>query len=251
MQNERTLKFWDKLHQKQPTQEWILHPSISLLRHMADQLPTNRPVLRILEIGCGTSGLAREFYVYLTTQHAKFGEVSVHMWATDASEVCIRQNQERDAAFLQASENMCDADEKHSNSFQYKVLNVTDPHPELDGQFDLILDKGCLDTFAFRSKMRGRGQPHAQLVRIVLDNVQGWLQSGDRDTCDPEENDSSSTGLYLVVTPRPKLKIVRAYKGFLSYQRHELDLMALKLGDLICKQDERNMLSKQDDRTFK
>jgi hypothetical protein len=40
-------------------------------------------------------------------------------------------------------------------TLRYEVLNVAEPHPELARNFDVILDKGCLDTFLFRSRSRG------------------------------------------------------------------------------------------------
>ena len=128
---------------------------------------------------------------------------SVHLLATDVSEVCIRQNQERDAGL---------------QGVEYRVLDITQQYPDMKNSFDLILDKGCLDTFLFRSRQRGGGtKPYGQLVRTVIDNLQSWL---------------SESGVYVILSPRHKLKTVRDYAGFSCVDRVVLDPTKLHRGDL-------------------
>ena len=101
MQNERTLRFWDDYHCENDEKEWILQPTNELIKQIALHVPQFPPVqsskvengpikemtpircnigdfnylppqqhpkkpLRILEIGCGTSTLARDLWLHLT-----------------------------------------------------------------------------------------------------------------------------------------------------------------------------------------
>jgi hypothetical protein len=292
--------------------EWILQPSPALLQELAKRIittsivvlkrcckgvvacqeqqtePSNEKsgpiVIRILEIGSGTSCLARELCRYLNNNNitrldddndsdkAKWNNnnraVEFHVLATDVSHVCIEQNRQRDAQFLRTS------------LLQYQVLNVVQGAAAAAveeefkaGMFDVILDKGCLDTFLFRSRTRGSGpkRDYSPLVRTVLDNVHTWLATGqdvvrhdDAENSDngivskrPEphssdgEHDSNESphdtatlsssllplplsggGVYLILSPRSKLKCVRDYRGFASVERHLLDVTQLDHGDL-------------------
>jgi SAM-dependent methyltransferase len=218
MQKERTLQFWDdyyKTHQDEQSKEWILKPSTLLLQKLAHHVPRKQNC-RILEIGCGTSSLARDLFRYLldteprapnnSTNDQLVWQETLQVIATDVSSTCIKKCQERDANI---------SDER----LRYQTLNVVETCPELRGQFDVILDKGCLDTFLFRSRQRGGGrQPYGVLLSTVLNNLQSWL-------CQP-------SGQYLVLTPRSKLKSARDYVGFASVERQPLDVSRLDLGDL-------------------
>ena len=212
MQNDRTLRFWDDFYNAQEPssdKEWILQPSQPLLQRLSQCLE-KRASCRILEIGCGTSSLGRELWKYMRTNPpAGEEQPSVHLLATDVSEVCIRQNQERDSELIDQGEN---------TSLEYKVLNIVKSDPELEGKFDFILDKGCLDTFLFRSRQRGGGsQSYGEHVRSAIDNIQSWL---------------SKDGVYVILSPRIKFKTVRDYAGFSSVDRFELNPAELQLGDL-------------------
>jgi hypothetical protein len=244
MQKDGTIKFWDDFYVAQEdaegascSKEWILEPSITLFQQLAEHLPkdrTSRPhkSLRILEIGCGTSSLGRELWLYIKeerllncdiSQHTSCGsENNIHIWATDVSHVCIQQNRIRDAQCIEMS----------AGSFDYGVLNVAEPNPELCGQFDIILDKGCLDTFLFRRGGSGN-KPYGPLVRNVLDNIQSWLVDGcGISGVNGNDDGTSAAGVYIVLSPRKKLKSTRDYKGFSNHRRNELDLAVLNCGDL-------------------
>ena len=152
----------------------------------------DRACPNFLEIGCGTSQLARYLYEWQKNGAASFV-------VTDVSPVCIQVNQTRDAAIL-------------SDRFEYRVLNALEPSDaSLHREFDVVLDKGCLDTFLYRSS---KG---SQLVPKLLGNVCDWL---------------SDNGRYLVLTPRPKISVLRDYPGFSSVQRVILNDSNATLGDL-------------------
>jgi len=222
MQNERTINFWNDFYESeshaadaaQPT-EWVLHPSEPLLQRIASYLPNNGS--QIMEIGCGASSLARELWTYLNEiQHQSSTDCRHTILATDVSEVCIQQLQKRDADFI----------DRTDHGFQYRMLNIAKKHPELENTFDIILDKACLDTFLFRSRQRGGGHPYAQLVKNVLNNIQSWL---------------INKGVYLILTPRRKLKSVRDFVGFQSIERHVLDLTYLSRGELEGDDEDRSI----------
>jgi hypothetical protein len=230
MQSEATLKFWDDFYEKQkqstedPTKEWILKPTPDLLEQLVCHLPQRRSHLRVLEIGCGTSSLARELWLSFLQQRNESDDSSqesnIYLLATDVSEVCIHQCQERDASLLR------DDTSNSDSGLEYGVLNAAESHPEMQGKFDVIIDKGCLDTFLFRTKQRGSGQkPYGQLIRTVLDNIHSWLRSSSTDNPD-------DSGVYLILTPRAKLKSARDYLGFSSFERHLLDVTNMSRGDL-------------------
>ena len=71
MQNERTIQFWDEYHKKNEAIEWISQPSEEVLGRLSDYCFQASPPLKelgnlsMLEIGCGTSSLARDFWQYL------------------------------------------------------------------------------------------------------------------------------------------------------------------------------------------
>ena len=243
--------------------------------------------LRILEVGCGTSTLSRDVYLYLCRQrerelqeqqqHFKSHAASdhengailttsstaaldgrrIHVLATDASPVCIEQMKRRDRQWLSSSLSNDYSDDQHQHDNQdvdnnnegleYRVLNLTEPQPNFMEQFDYILDKGCLDTFLFRSRKRGGGRTFgcrshsnnsnitvpselngggtntttcrgcgsgayhssSPLVHLVLDHISSWLRPG--------------SGRYLILSPRSKLREVRDYPEFASVVRHALD----------------------------
>jgi SAM-dependent methyltransferase len=191
MQNEKTIEFWNDYHERDDDKEWILKPSEQLLDRILSIISdTSCP--KVLEIGCGTSQLARWLYERKRSDSSTFV-------VTDVSPVCIQINQSRDAAIL-------------SDRFEYQVLNALEPaDPSLCQKFDVVLDKGCLDTFLYRSS---KG---SQLVPKLLGNVCNWL---------------SDRGQYLVLTPRPRIPMLRDYPSFSSVRRVMLDDSTATLGDL-------------------
>lgn len=210
-QKDKTIQFWEDFHSNQE-KEWILLPTQHIIEKVYDRLPvattgSNSPI-RILEIGCGTSTLSRLFYEYCRDQP---NTPPVYVLATDVSQVCIQQLQERDADIVGRKED--------GGGLEYGVLNIaeslkfndTEQQQQQQQQeasispssFDLILDKGCLDTFAFRSRQRGTQK--GILVNTVLSNVQSLLK---------DQNGSNDYGAYIIFSPRRKFRPVKEYPGF-------------------------------------
>jgi SAM-dependent methyltransferase len=189
MQKTKTIEFWDEKHERDGAKEWILTPSDALIEkmlHGVHLLETSDGNRNVLEIGCGTSCLARDLYIYFK------GAVSVV--ATDVSAVCINTNKRRDHAIVKSSKGRLD----------YQILNILQPNDNMKSNFDVIVDKGCLDTFLFRSGHQER----EHLVCTVLNNIHKCLKDG---------------GKYIVITPRQKVKFLRDYRGFSSIKRLALD----------------------------
>lgn len=247
-QNEKTIQFWDDYYTSSSAaetgdnntsnnKEWILHPSLAVFETLYEKLPPASSVnsnnysnnaVRILEVGCGTSTLSRDFWLYC---RSKKGRTDISICATDVSQVCIQQNQERDRELL-----LVGMDE---GCLEYKLLNITTPmaiqendtreeetnesHSAsnsdtecprfLPQSFDMILDEGCLDTFLFRS--RSRGEHKDTLIRTVLNNIHSLLKDPS-DSC-------SSGGVYTIQTPRAKFRPVKEYPGFARVDRTRLD----------------------------
>jgi hypothetical protein len=207
--------------------EWILQPTDALLELLCSMIvhPTSGesaiagaeriPSLRFLEIGAGTSHLSRQLFRHLREirQDQKSGSgrpsSSVSALVTDVSPVCILQNRQRDSDFSGEA----------GGSFLYDTLNIaTSALPdELCASFDFILDKGCLDTFLFRTRHRG-GRRKEILMNTVLDNLYAMLKA-DEHCC------------LLILSPRSNARSLREHNGF-ACQRHELDRSVFSLGDL-------------------
>jgi len=191
MQRERTIEFWNNFHQLDDHKEWILLPTDQLLDRLLSYVENSSHHPMILEVGCGTSQLSRCLY--------ERDNYTASFVVTDVSPVCIEINRKRDAAML-------------SDRFNYQVLNALEPEvSSLNQKFNFVLDKGCLDTFLFRSS---KG---SHLVTKLLNNVLQWLLDD---------------GQYLVLTPRPKIAILRDFPGFETVQRVVLDDSNATLGDL-------------------
>ena len=229
MQRERTIQFWDEFysssHQDQHEhtssantesvphrKEWILQPTDALFEKICSYLPetvarqkedpqnveqvtnteTQSIKVEILEIGCGVSQLSKELYKYLTEKHPSSSMMQCHVIATDVSSVCIEQMILRDNDKIRSSK----------NRFSYQVLNVLDDVDSLttsmgNNRYSMVLDKGCLDTFLFRSQQNLQWK----LMTRLLDNIHSWLR-----------ND----GVYVILSPRSKIKFVRDHVGFSS-----------------------------------
>lgn len=226
-QNEKTIQFWDDMYAADPTRhkEWILHPSSDILKTIFDALPRpeddstllactrNHDAVKVLEIGCGTSTLAYDLWRYCQEERSAL----VSVFATDVSRVCIEQNMERD----QLTINKQTTDNGNLGKLEYGVLNIAAPLFDDNGDcnadatnlrlrpnsFDMVLDKGCLDTFAFRSRQRGSRKD--ALVNTVLNNAVDLLK-----------DDNSS--VYFIISPRTKFRAVQKYPGFAKVERIEL-----------------------------
>lgn len=192
--------------------EWIVHPSPTLFETICSHLPAAATTkvnvqqsdenpnthVKILEIGCGVSNLAKDFWIYLNHLSSSSSKIpgSSHPYsliATDVSSVCISQMKNRDADIIQAS----------TGHFNYEELNVLEKNSSICSQYDLILDKGCLDTFLFRSQAKVQWE----IMQSLLDNIHEWLNDG---------------GVYLILSPRSKIKFIRDYAGFQNVRRFEL-----------------------------
>jgi len=65
---------------------------------------------------------------------------------------------------------------------------------------NMVLDKGCLDTFLFRCKTHDKSiSKHSPLLTQLLNNVYKMLKVG---------------GLYVIITPRRRITSVRDFVGF-------------------------------------
>ncbi|KAL3931121.1 MAG: hypothetical protein SGBAC_011452 [Bacillariaceae sp.] len=121
------------------------------------------------------------------------------MVSTDVSSECIKSNIERDRDLLSSDE---------ATGLHYQTLDVINPTERDTFCCDIIMDKGCLDTFLFRSRNRGGNKSsYNPIIQSLLDNVWKWL---------------SDDGVYMFISPRAKLKSVRDYSGFQSVQRYAL-----------------------------
>jgi len=193
-QRSKTLVYWDQVHEENHQSsaiEWIADPSSTILEKLASYLPSESP-LRLLEVGCGTSCLSKSLYQHITIHPCNVDEFCV----TDVSPVCIQHNQTRDAEFIR----------HHHPRFRYKIWNILDnidgSSSKNDKPFDVILDKGCLDTFLFRSETRIQSVLVAKFLRFL----HSWC-----------------TKKYIVITPRSKLPtLLRDHPGFLSIQKNIL-----------------------------
>ena len=207
--------------------EWIVRPSESLFASILQCLPANindsindgindginaninantignpnenmknqSSSTEILEIGCGNSHLSKEFWLYIMKEQTKsFINTQFSLTATDVSSVCIQQMLHRDTPIIQSS----------NGHFTYEKLNVLHKNTSIQLRYDMILDKGCLDTFLYRTQHKMQWE----IMSTLLDNIHSWLKPRN--------------GLYIILSPRSKIKPVRDYVGFQSVERVEL-----------------------------
>ena len=232
-QNHKTKQYWDKFysdvsshapqHSVSETDaksfEWIVpHSSLlmddllSIICHSAsdDYYRCYKMHLKVLEIGCGVSELSRCLLERLLGKRSKNTDesTSYEFVATDISEICIRQCQQRDNVFISSLTN--------SNDFlRYGTLDILTAMPSQ--LYDTILDKGTLDTFLFRTKRTKKGsEMYPPLLLSLLNNVHGWLNHG---------------GLYIIISPRSRIKAVRDYNGFKSVTSVKFDVNPV--GDVV------------------
>ncbi|KAL3798293.1 hypothetical protein HJC23_000207 [Cyclotella cryptica] len=216
--------------------EWIVDNSPILLDEILKMFPkasvtspaneSNVKKLNVLEIGCGVSELSRtllEKSLRNRGQLTDFG-MSYAFVATDVSSVCVENNRKRDEAFVLSlgnhNNNNSSSDSKtlisnHNDSLSYKTLDVLTKTPTMQNHYDIILDKGTLDTFLFRSKRTHRGtEAYPPILVPLLNNIHTWLRRG-------------VTAKYIFVSPRSKIKAVRDYNGFVKVRRAALDVESL------------------------
>jgi hypothetical protein len=231
MQKDKTLQFWDNFYRSEQNKavtekatesikEWIVQPSDELFHLIVrdifassqdcdDDLPKNDPggtpnadnavtSYKILEIGCGTSLLSDSLCKYWDHHVADDTTKKLHIIATDVSPVCIEQQialqKQGQSQYLVNEQENVESGHPTKATLEYQVLNITESRPDLVEQFDMILDKGCLDTCLFRSKNT------ESWIDNVLHNIHSWLKVPN--------------GIYTIITPRSKIKHVRDYIGF-------------------------------------
>lgn len=233
MQRDKTIQFWDNYHGENDSDEWISKPGEELFEMILEQVvmgtEDNEQCFSILEIGCGTSTLVRDLKEYIGKRNPM---VNVIACGTDVSKVCIDANTKRDCTqsiptisndFINKD---CSGTESPSRkSLWYEVLNVLDGKPSRKS-WDLVIDKGCLDTFLFRSRQRGsQNKIYPESLRTLLDNIHKWQRSpskGESDNLHKNHVSTERSSVYICITPRPKLKAVRDYAGFSSVRRYKL-----------------------------
>ena len=219
MQRNKTIKFWGDMYSSlyqndehvvadtntnpaaeavqlyKYEKEWILKPTDALFKiifkyamHRKEyQNVSVTTHVEMLEIGCGASYLSREFFKYLTKQDSP--KLQYYLTASDVSSVCINNMISRDHDDILSS----------SGKFSYKELNILEAiDPEKKSRYCIVFDKGCLDTLLFRSHHKLR----CQLMARLLDNIHSLLVD--------------NSGLYIVISPRSKIKFLRDYPGFLT-----------------------------------
>ena len=123
------------------------------------------------------------------------------------------------------------------------MLNILDPDDENnenhniinESKWDVILDKGVIDTFLFRSKSRGEKHIYTPILEKVLNNVWYLMSSLTKENNDNDNSDTSmeNESLFIVISPRSKLKAIRDYSGFIKVERHQLIQQQSSMGELV------------------
>lgn len=234
-QKVKTIEYWDNFYDKvqvnQGTSgdpstsskkssqlEWILPNSRELLDAILSLFPKRDEIDEyccnhdVLEIGCGVSQLSISLLQRLnnedtdTASHKHKQEV-YNFTSTDVSSVCIEHNRIRDDAFITSLQYT-------DYSLSYEIFDVlagsilTSQHYH---KYEVIFDKGTLDTFLFRTKRTKKGSlSHPPLLTILLNNIHRLLRSGG--------------GSYVIISPRQRIKSVRDFKGFASVSRMTVDV---------------------------
>eukprot|EP00520_Triparma_pacifica_P009509 CAMPEP_0118660324 /NCGR_PEP_ID=MMETSP0785-20121206/15611_1 /TAXON_ID=91992 /ORGANISM="Bolidomonas pacifica, Strain CCMP 1866" /LENGTH=693 /DNA_ID=CAMNT_0006553541 /DNA_START=97 /DNA_END=2175 /DNA_ORIENTATION=+ len=174
-------KFWEEYHKENPEVDWITSPK-NIIEHMIGQNDRS-----VLEVGCGTSELSKEMAV-------KFKEST--FTATDVSPAAVKT---------------CSSRHGDVENLKYEVLDLLGDNIEEKGKWGVVVDKGCLDTFMFRSPANER----LSHVTKALDNVHTLLSPGGR---------------YVLVSPRANLQArfggvgwrIKDWKGWESVTRRRV-----------------------------
>lgn len=178
--------------------------------------------INLLEIGCGVSQLSisllHRLILHDQDTTARVISCTYNIVATDVSLVCIDHNRERDSVYTSSLQN-------DGHRLSYEVLDVlsydaSSPHMR---QYGMILDKGTLDTFLFRSKRTKKGiSTHPPILTPLLNNIHRWLRS----ECEAK---------YIIISPRPKIMSVRDFRGFASVRRKKIDTAAMSSDVVLVK----------------
>jgi hypothetical protein len=208
MQKESTIQFWDEYHEQNGEKEWLIHGTSDLLESIYRNCGSSQDGrLRILEIGCGTSAMARELWKYIEDAESKAQKGRrVLIRSTDVSRVCIDSCFARDRNIS----NVYGPDDLalEGCGLEYVTLDVQVPPTfEESGQWDAVIDKACMDTFLFRSKSRGDKRNYPMVVLMALETI--WRLISDN-------------GVYILISPRRKLKPIRDFAGFSSVEKLEI-----------------------------
>lgn len=239
-QKRSAVDFWNEYHEESGAtgepKEWIARNTPHLMNLLISGLFERQEggcrhhrhrakTIRIVEIGCGTSTLARSLLSHLRQrreqQPTSSSSSSYQVVATDVSHVCIQNNRDRDIDFATTIAGTGD-------TLRYEVLDALST-ADIDAKFQseesryhVVLDKGCLDTFLFRNT-RGKKstERHPPLLATLLLNVSKMLQPDGR---------------YIVISPRRRIPSLAQFVGFSEVTR--LDIEAASVGELDGNQGE-------------
>lgn len=231
-QKAKTKEYWDTFYaddqrikndgSSNPVYEWIVPNSpkfvdtiLQAFRSVLSSDDKAAETLKVLEIGCGVSQLSRSLLQRLLKNQDGRAYTFV---CTDISPVCIEKNRIRDDAFVAS---LSDGNGKLS----YGTLDVLNPDlsPTIMNNYDIILDKGTLDTFLFRSKEKC-STIYPPLLTKLLNNVHRCLRSGCRSK-------------YIIISPRSRIRSIRDFRGFASVRRTVIDTSSC---DVDCILEKRN-----------
>lgn len=219
--------------------EWIAPNSPLLLDEVLSLFPKHKHLsqsdcnyndnqVNVLEIGCGVSQLSRsilERIIQMREANSLSIDTAYSFVSTDVSSVCLDHNRIRDGEFISSLNTTAtsldlEKSKRATDSLCYEILDVIDENPcsnksspikDHYQKYDIILDKGTLDTFLFRSKRTKKGtSSHPPLLIPLLNNIHRFLSNGCNAT-------------YLIISPRSKIKSVRDFRGFKSVRRRVLD----------------------------
>lgn len=215
-----------KVNDESSDLEWILpttpnsHEILDTILSMfpsSDQSVGDDDRANVLEIGCGVSQLSLSSLQRILLKNKEMAHTRAYDFvSTDVSPVCIERNQMRDDAFISSLD-------VAEGSLSYELLDVLDESSTSHTQkYDVILDKGTLDTFLFRSKRTKKSSAfHPPLLTPLLNNIHRWLVMGQAK--------------YIIISPRAKIKSIRDFQGFDSVRRIRVDTTALDGGAVLVK----------------
>jgi len=215
-------KVSDVDHQSNDDLEWIVPNCPTVLNTTLSLFPRDiltNDSINVLEIGCGVSQLSSSLLQRLLDKNTTH-DMHKHGYnfvSTDVSPVCIEQNRKRDDYYISSLKTT-------SISLTYNVLDILDESVirQYNQQYNVVLDKGTLDTFLFRSKRTKKGSStYPPILAGLLNNIHSLLRSG---------------GCYIIISPRGKIKSVRDFCGFSSVRRVVIDTKALDGGVLVKQQ---------------
>jgi len=147
----KAAKYWDLVFsggeggdELQPT-EWLLNVTSASFSISSILSPIRTRPKRILELGCGDSGLGEMLFEHFNSENDP-SAAPASVTCLDISSSAIRKLTEKKESRL------CPRNPLASENLVYMVGNALSLPPSFESSFDLVIDKGCLDTFKFRSK---------------------------------------------------------------------------------------------------